>query len=86
MRELAATRRTSGVSADAACALGFAERIATVCTRVLGAIVGSVILHGSPALGDDAPEHDDIDLLALIDRPLSTGVPSAISRSMTSTR
>jgi hypothetical protein len=48
----------------------FAERMAAACARVLGELVGSVILHGSLVMGDYIPGQSDIDLLVIIDRPL----------------
>jgi hypothetical protein len=57
--------------ADVERALRFAERVTAVCARVLGELVGSVILHGSLVMGDYIPGQSDIDLLVIIDRPLS---------------
>jgi predicted nucleotidyltransferase len=45
--------------------------LAETCSRRLGAIVVAAILHGSLALGDYVPEQSDIDLLLIVDRPLS---------------
>lgn len=48
-----------------------ADALALICSRVLGEIVASVILHGSLVLGDWAPGRSDIDLLVIVDRPLT---------------
>jgi Domain of unknown function (DUF4111)/Nucleotidyltransferase domain len=58
-------------SLDAEGAVGFAERLATVCSRMLGEAVSSVILHGSLVLGDYQPGASDVDLLAIVDRRLT---------------
>jgi Domain of unknown function (DUF4111)/Nucleotidyltransferase domain len=57
-------------SAPAADALGFAHRLATICSRELGATLASAIVHGSLALDDYTPPYSDIDLLAVVDRSL----------------
>ena len=63
-------------------ALGFAERVAAVCARVLGDVVRSVILHGSLALGDYVPGRSDIDLLVIVDRPLARAEMEALTRAL----
>jgi predicted nucleotidyltransferase len=71
MNDFAATGGPSRVSADAASALGCSERVAAICSRVLGEIVASVILHGSLVLGDYTPGQSDTDLLVIVDRALA---------------
>jgi hypothetical protein len=56
------------VEQEAAC---FAERLASACSRALGPILDGIVLHGSLALGDYAPGRSDVDLLAVVARPLS---------------
>jgi hypothetical protein len=62
--------RLPASSSDASEALAFAERIAATCRQVLGEILTSVIVHGSLVLDDYTPGSSDIDLLAVVDRPL----------------
>lgn len=54
-------------------ALSFANALAAALARVLGDILDSVILHGSLALGDYEPGRSDIDVLAVVERPLTDG-------------
>ncbi len=59
-------------------AVAFAERFAAACSGVLGKRLGSVILHGSLVLGGYTPGMSDIDLLAIVDAPLSPRVSTAL--------
>jgi hypothetical protein len=52
MNSVARNDRPSESSSHARDALEFAERIAAICSRVLGEIVASLVVHGSLALGD----------------------------------
>jgi hypothetical protein len=52
---IARSDRPPESSSHARDALEFAERIAAICSRVLGEIVASLIVHGSVALGDYTP-------------------------------
>lgn len=58
-------------TASAQEALGFAEALAQAASRVLGDAVAGVVLHGSLALGDYLPGLSDIDLLVVVDDPLT---------------
>ena len=59
----------AAVSAEKA--LRFAEALARSCARTLGPTVASVILHGSLTLGDYLPGRSDVDLLVVVDDPLT---------------
>jgi hypothetical protein len=59
-------------------ALRFAERLASVCTLALGKSVVGVILHGSLTLGGYVPGSSDIDLLVVIDQPLTDAQLAAL--------
>ena len=64
------TRRLSaGAHTDDA--LRFAERIQHACSNVLADSLAGVILHGSLTLGDYVPGQSDIDVLAIVDAPLT---------------
>jgi hypothetical protein len=62
--------------------LAYAQRVAAICARALGEHVRSVILHGSLALGDYIPGRSDIDLLAIVDRPLGRTRAQALTRGL----
>jgi hypothetical protein len=49
----------------------FAEALAGACAAALGPDVAGVILHGSLTLGDYLPGRSDVDLLVVVDEPLS---------------
>jgi hypothetical protein len=51
-------------------ALSFARRCAAICRGELGEALSAVILHGSLAFDDYTPGRSDVDLLAVIERPL----------------
>jgi hypothetical protein len=48
----------------------FAGALARAAAGALGDSVAAVILHGSLTLGDYLPGRSDVDLLAVVDRPL----------------
>lgn len=48
-----------------------AERLAAACAHALGDDLLSAILHGSLALGDFVPGRSDVDLLLIVERPLT---------------
>jgi predicted nucleotidyltransferase len=52
-------------------AVGFAEALARAASRALGDAVGGVLLHGSLTLGDYLPGRNDVDLLVVVDDPLT---------------
>lgn len=58
-------------AASAEEALRFAEALARSCAAALGETVAGVILHGSLALGDYLPGRSDVDLLVVVDDPLT---------------
>jgi predicted nucleotidyltransferase len=62
--------------------LRFAERLAAVTTRALGDAIASMILHGSLVLDDYIPGHSDIDLLAIVDRPLDPATTDELTRAL----
>jgi predicted nucleotidyltransferase len=55
----------------AAEAAALAGEIAAACSELLGERLVDVILHGSLVLGDYTPGSSDVDLLAVVDRPLN---------------
>jgi predicted nucleotidyltransferase len=52
-------------------ALRFAEALARSCARALGETVAGVILHGSLTRADYLPGRSDVDLLVMVDGPLT---------------
>jgi hypothetical protein len=65
-------------------ALAFAERLAGGCVSALGDQVVAVILHGSLTLGDFTPGRSDIDLLAVVKRPLADEAIGALQEAVAS--
>ncbi len=61
-------------------ALELAEELAVDCVERLGALMVSVILHGSLVLGGYAPGHSDVDLLVVVERSLDDGELGALER------
>jgi predicted kinase/predicted nucleotidyltransferase len=59
------------VAADAAHA--FAQTVANACANALGEAIAGVILHGSMATSDYVPGQSDIDLLVIVNDPLTDG-------------
>jgi predicted nucleotidyltransferase len=73
-----------GRSADTAslrAALQSAEAVAQASHRALGDSVAGVLLHGSLALGDFVPGRSDIDLLVVVDDPLTHAQLAALGES-----
>ena len=60
-------------------ALRFAEALARSCAAALGETVAGVILHGSLTLGDYLPGRSDVDLLVVVDDPLTDVQLDALS-------
>lgn len=58
--------------------MGAAERLAEVFADTVGAVVRSVILHGSLAAGGFRPGRSDIDVLAVVDGGLAQAQAEAI--------
>jgi predicted nucleotidyltransferase len=59
------------IPASAGAALLFAEVLARSCAEELGETVAGVIQHGSLTLGDYLPGRSDVDLLVVVDDPLT---------------
>jgi hypothetical protein len=64
-------------------ALAFTDRIATVCSQRLGGTLTSMIVHGSLVLDDFTPPASDIDLLAIVERPLRDAEAESLVRGVT---
>jgi predicted nucleotidyltransferase len=62
-------------------ALQFAETLARSCSRALGETVAGVILHGSLTLGDYLPGSSDVDLLVVVDEPLTDRQLAALTEA-----
>ena len=67
-------------------ALQFAEALAHACAAALGDTVAGVILHGSLTLGDYLPGHSDVDLLVVVDDPLTDPRLDALTEIATAHR
>ena len=70
--------------ADEAAAL--AAEIAAACSEVLGDRLVAVILHGSLVLGDYSPGRSDVDLLAVVERPLTDDELAALEQVLLARR
>jgi predicted nucleotidyltransferase len=66
-------------AASAEEALRFAEALAQSCAGALGETVAGVILHGSLTMGDYLPGRSDVDLLVVVDEPLSDAHVAALT-------
>jgi predicted nucleotidyltransferase len=66
----------------AAEALRFAEALTRSCAEALGPTVASVILHGSLVLGDYLPGRSDVDLLVVVDDPLTDAQFDALTEAV----
>lgn len=62
----------------------FARRLTTACSLTLGDAIDGVVLHGSLALGDYRPGRSDIDLLAVVARPLADDEVAALTDAIAS--
>lgn len=60
-------------------ALRFAEALAHSCAAALRETVAAVILHGSLTLGDYLPGRSDVDLLVVVDEPLTDAQLDALT-------
>jgi len=56
-----------------------AREIADSCAQLLGDRLVAVILHGSLVLGDYSPPSSDVDLLAVVERPLTDDELAALA-------
>lgn len=82
MNSVAPNDRPPEPRSQARDAFAVAERIAAICSRVLGETIASLILHGSLALGDFTPRYSDIDLLGVVDRPLPDSEIDSLTRAV----
>jgi Domain of unknown function (DUF4111) len=80
------TRLPAVHSTDANTALGFAQRLAGITSKLLGDVLLAVILHGSLTFEDYVPGPSDIDLLAIVDRPLSDSEIESLTRTIAAER
>jgi ketosteroid isomerase-like protein/predicted nucleotidyltransferase len=60
----------------------FAEALARSSAAALGRTVAGVILHGSLTLGDYVPGRSDVDLLVVVDDPLSDAQLDALAEAV----
>jgi hypothetical protein len=63
-------------------ALRFAQALARACARALGEAVAGVILHGSLTLDDYLPGRSDVDLLVVVDDPLTEAQLDALAEAV----
>jgi hypothetical protein len=68
-------------AASAEEALRFAEALAHSCARALRETIAGVILHGSLTLADYLPGRSDVDLLVVVDDPLTDAQVAALTEA-----
>jgi Domain of unknown function (DUF4111)/Nucleotidyltransferase domain len=66
--------------------LAFAETFAASCARTIGESVAGVILHGSLTLDDYVPGRSDVDLLVIVDDPLTDAQFTALTEAVAALR
>jgi predicted nucleotidyltransferase len=79
------SRRTNSAAPSAASAkeaLRFAEMLARSCSQALGETVAGVILHGSLTLDDYLPGRSDVDLLVVVQDPLTDAQLAALTDAL----
>jgi Domain of unknown function (DUF4111)/Nucleotidyltransferase domain len=86
MMSVRPTSPPAPVPTSAEAARRFAETLAGSCATALGGAVAGVILHGSLTLGDYLPGRSDVDLLVVVDEPLSDARVAALTEAMASCR
>jgi hypothetical protein len=59
-----------------------AERVAGACADVVGDALAGVVLHGSLTLGDFVPGRSDVDVLAIVERPLGAADATALGAAL----
>jgi Domain of unknown function (DUF4111)/Nucleotidyltransferase domain len=69
-------------SGTAHSALRFAGTLAGSCAAALGEAVAGVILHGSLTLDDYVPGRSDVDLLVVVDQPLTDAQVAALTEAV----
>jgi hypothetical protein len=62
--------------------LEFAQTLAASCARAIGETVAAVILHGSLTLSDYVPGRSDVDLLVVVDDPLTDAQFTALTEAV----
>jgi predicted nucleotidyltransferase len=80
------TRTGARAATSAEAALRFAQTLARSCAGALGKAVAGVILHGSLTLDDYVPGRSDVDVLVVVDHPLSDARLAALTEAMASPR
>jgi hypothetical protein len=80
------TRAGALAATSAEAALRLAQTLARACAGALRETVAGVILHGSLTLDDYVPGRSDVDLLVVIDAPLSDARLAALTEAMASPR
>jgi predicted nucleotidyltransferase len=73
------------VIADHEAAVEVAARVAERCASILGANMRSVALYGSLVAGDFIPSTSDIDLLVVVDAPLTASDVTALEEVVRAT-
>jgi len=63
-------------------ALRFAQALACACATALGEAVAGVILHGSLTRDDYLPGRSDVDLLVVVDDPLTDAQVDALAEAV----
>jgi hypothetical protein len=71
--------KSAVASASAEEASHFAETLTRACAGALGETVAAVILHGSLTLDDYIPGRSDVDLLIVVDDPLTDAQFAALT-------
>jgi Domain of unknown function (DUF4111)/Nucleotidyltransferase domain len=79
------TRSAVPAIASPEAALRFAEALARSCAGALGKTVAGVYLHGSLVLDDYLPGRSDVDLLVVVDDPLSDAQLAALTEAAVAT-
>jgi predicted nucleotidyltransferase len=79
------TECAAPAAATAEEALEFAGALARSCSHALGQTVAGVILHGSLTLDDYLPGRSDVDLLVVVDEPLSDARVVALTEATVAT-
>jgi aminoglycoside adenylyltransferase-like protein/nucleotidyltransferase-like protein len=74
--------RAAAAAASAEEAAGFAGTLARSCSRALGETAAGVILHGSLTLDGYIPGRSDVDLLVVVDGPLSDAQAAALTEAV----
>jgi hypothetical protein len=71
---------------EAGAALAFARRLAEIGSAVLGESLLSVILHGSLTFDDYMPGQSDVDLLAIVEHPLTDSQVESLTGAVVAQR